>query len=58
MYASPTLSASLFNTTQGIHEKPMKLLRVMAEDYEELSSLQAGEIAGNLNFCILNFFCA
>jgi elongation factor G len=30
---------------QGMSERPMKLLRVMADDYEELPSLKAGDIA-------------
>eukprot|EP00802_Teleaulax_amphioxeia_P006261 Tamp_06265.p1 GENE.Tamp_06265~~Tamp_06265.p1 ORF type:complete len:839 (-),score=198.78 Tamp_06265:241-2724(-) len=37
--------ASLLNSSQGHSERAMKLLRVMADDYEECDAIQAGEIA-------------
>ena len=37
--------AALLNTSQGVTEKPMRLLRVMADDYLDADVLSAGEIA-------------
>lgn len=36
--------ASLFNSSSATSQRPLKLLRVMADDYEELGSLEAGDI--------------
>lgn len=37
--------AVLLNTSQGVTERPLRLLRVMAEDYHDADVLCAGEIA-------------
>ena len=43
--SSSLLQASIKNVTKDIAERPSKILRVMAEDYEEIEELGAGDIA-------------